>query len=45
MDPYMNETEARLRQGRVKLDSLSVRMRLEKALDTFQSEIAWKRRP
>jgi hypothetical protein len=88
MDPYMTNTEALLRQGKVRLDSLSVRMRaaapafsaiarrkklmnlearyaevsrrfemlraagtegvadlkvgLEKALDTFQSEIGWK---
>jgi len=88
MDPYMTNTEALLRQGKVRLDSLSVRMRaaapafsamarrrklmnlearyaevsrryemlrsagtagvadltvgLEKALDTFRSEIGWK---
>jgi hypothetical protein len=87
MDPYMTNTEALLRQGKVRLDSLSVRMRaaapafsaiarrkklmslearyaevsrrfemlraagtegvadlkvgLEKALDTFRSEIGW----
>ena len=87
MDPYMTKTEALLRQGRARLDSLSVRMRaaapafsavarrrklmnlearfaevsrrfemlrtagtgsvadlkvaLEKAFDTFRSEIGW----